>query len=97
MANLEGTADGTTVLEIDVLGSEETVRQALEILPEVLEATRELSGTFVVRCTGDPDPRETVARALAGAACTVLALKQRTRTLEEVFVEVVSKDEGTGE
>ena len=97
MANLAGTADGTTVLEIDVLGSEETVRQALEVLPEVLEVARELSGTFVVRCTNDPDPREAVARALAGAVCTVLALKQRMRTLEEVFVEVVSKDEGAEE
>lgn len=97
MANLAGTADGTTVLEIDVLGSEETVRQALEILPEVTEVAREPSGTFLVRCTGDPDPREAVARALAGAACTVLALKQRARTLEEVFVEVVSRDEGREE
>ena len=90
MSNL--TSAETTTLEVEALGNDGAIQDALRRTPGVRNVTREEDHRYVVRADGDV--REGVANALAGSGLRLVGLRQRSRTLEEIFVEVVSADEG---
>ena len=79
-----------TRLRATVLGSSETVLDAVRALPGIagVELVSEADGevTFTAESEDTVDRRAEVSRALSEAGCTVLALAAENRSLEEVFL-----------
>lgn len=79
-----------TRLRATVLGSSETVLDAVRALPGIagVELVSEADGevTFTAESEDIVDRRAEVSRALSEAGCTVLALAAENRSLEEVFL-----------
>ena len=93
-AALAGEAGRRTIL-IEARGSEKSVRATLAGTPGVGKVDRDREGEYIVEVTDATDEvRGSLARALVKAGHDVLEIRPRTRTLEEVFIEAVSSDEG---
>jgi gliding motility-associated transport system ATP-binding protein len=92
MSNL--TSAETASLEVEALGNAGAVEDALRRTPGVRNVAREEKNRYGVQAEGDV--REAVAKALSGGGLRLVGLRQRSRTLEEIFVDVVSTDGGAG-
>ena len=92
MSNL--TSAETASLEVEALGNAGAVEDALRRTSGVRNVVCEEKNRYVIQTEGDS--REAVARALSGGGLRLVGLRQRSRTLEEIFVDVVSADEGAG-
>ena len=94
MANLAGVSGDKRIFDADILGDETAVRITLAGVPGVREVAVESSGCY--RITTDPDERMGVllTTALVRANHGVDNLRERTRTLEDVFIEAIGADEG---
>ncbi len=67
----------------------------LKALPGI-SAVRELgAGRLRVECDGQHDPREAIVRAAVEQNWGLLELARETKTLEEVFVELTTRDAAT--
>jgi gliding motility-associated transport system ATP-binding protein len=94
MENLAGAKSGQTLLEVDTGGPEPQVLAALQNVQGVQSVTVEGPGCYLVNAGAGGPVREAVANALVHAGYSLHGLRERRRTLEEVFVEAVATDEG---
>ena len=87
-------ADTNNVLELDVAGPEDKVEAVLVNVPGVQSFTREGPGRYLVEGSPGADLGPSVAAALVEANLRLRSLQKRSRTLEDIFIGVVSAEEG---
>ena len=89
----KGANDG--VLSLKVKGTAESIKQALgsmEGVKDVKTAPAE-AGCSSVRLTAEQDVREAVFYACAAADLPILEMKEGGRNLEQIFLDVIAKEE----
>ena len=92
LANLLG-GPGARKLSLTISGDGEAVKQALagvSALSKVQWRRQGVENEFFLTTRADTDARAAVSRAVASAGATVLALAHEQRTLEDVFVEIIT-------
>lgn len=94
MANLAGASGDKRVFDAELPGDETAIRITLAGVPGVRDVAVAAKGRY--RITTDPDDRMGVllTAALVRANHGVENLRERTRTLEDVFIEAIGADEG---
>lgn len=95
MENLAGS--GNAVVDVEADGPEDAILATLRKLPDVDTVTREGPGRYCVEGPPDRDLGPPVVQALVGAGCRLRALQTRQRTLEDIFMGVISSDERGGQ
>ena len=65
----------------------------IEALPGIANVREIGGGRLRAECTGDTDPRETIVRTSVDKGWGLLELGRDTKTLEETFVELTSRDD----
>ncbi len=101
----QGTAESLTEryrkgtsLEATVVGPEQDVRSALLVIPGVIEVvsrlTRDETFAYRLQVAEGADVRRKVASSLVGAGYGLLELRQAGLSLEEVYLRVISSEEG---
>lgn len=93
MASLAGAGAGM-IIEVEATGDETAVLEALRAITGVEDAKREGADRYVVRARPGADPRVPIGRALVSGGIGLRALTTRQRTLEDVFVESITKEAG---
>jgi len=95
MENLMGPEDGLVRLEVDARGPREKVESLLSELDGVQRVKLDGAGpSFVVEAASDSDIQPRIAQAVVQAGYRLCTLRERARTLEDIFVEAISVDEG---
>ncbi len=82
------------LLELEAMGATARIRELLAGIDGVQDVS--VNGEqdrYVIRTDAAKDPREMIIQALVQAGIPVAGLHERRRTLEDVFVEVVSQEE----
>jgi ABC-2 type transport system ATP-binding protein len=80
------------LLEFECAGPTAQIRELVTAIFGVGEVVSAGAGRYSAELDGDEDPREQVAAALVNAGLGLRALTLRRRTLEEVFVDITSRD-----
>ncbi len=96
MASLAGAGAGM-IVEVEATGDEAAILEALRAITGVEDAKREGADRYVVRAGPGADPRVPIGRALVSGGIGLRALTTRKRTLEDVFVESITKEAGTAQ
>lgn len=107
VSNLAAAGSERALLEVQAAGDRDGVRAALARVPGVEKVYEERPGRYLVVTSakhldaglGSPsgrDVRESLAKAIIEAGYALHGLQQRSRTLEDIFVDAISSDEGTG-
>lgn len=91
MANL-AAKDGRR-LEIETGGDPKKVTSVLSDASGVTEVTATGPDRYIVTCEPGTDARAAVAKVLVDAGFSLRRLEELSRTLEDVFVQVISKEE----
>jgi ABC-2 type transport system ATP-binding protein len=92
MANLEGAARAPEY-EVEVGGATEAAISALSGLTGVTGVERTAGECFRLACASDTGPLAgTIAEAVSKAGLTLLGVRKRTRSLEDVFISAISED-----
>ncbi|MFP4191424.1 MAG: ABC transporter ATP-binding protein [Candidatus Hydrogenedentota bacterium] len=95
MENLMGPEDGVVRLEVDTRGPREKVESLLSELEGVQRVALDGAGpSFVVEAAAGSDIQPRIAQAVVQAGYRLCGLRERARTLEDIFVEAISADEG---
>ena len=101
----QGTAESLTEryrkgtsLEVTVVGPENDVRSTLLVIPGVIEVvsrlTRDETFAYRLQVADGADVRREVASSLIAAGYGLLELRQAGLSLEEVYLRVISSEEG---
>lgn len=90
MANLAGAAG----IDLEIEGDRSAVEQVLRGVPGVTEVHHQSGRHYVVRPAGTEDVSAAAARAVVAAGLGLIALRRRSRSLEDVFMEAVAVDAG---
>ncbi len=94
MENLAGPKAGMTHIEVDARGPREEVERLLANLEGVRNVKLDGAGPFVVEAKTGAGIQARIAQALVNGGYELESLRERARTLEDVFVEAISSDEG---
>lgn len=95
MAALSGSARVT--LDLQVADGAEALRRELERIAEIESFTSPGPGRFEILCRAGSDPRAAVSTAATRAGAPLVELHRRSRTLEDVFINVVTADAGAAD
>ncbi|MBI4557038.1 MAG: ATP-binding cassette domain-containing protein [Candidatus Hydrogenedentes bacterium] len=93
MENLGG-ASGTQPIIVEADGAEADVKRVLERVTGVTQVVCEGAGRYLVQTRTDTGAA--IAEALVQARHSLRSLQPRTRTLEDVFVDAISKEGENG-
>ena len=90
LANLAG--GNKTIMEIEVEGPESAIIEALQRIDEIDSFYKEAPGRYRVEGAPGVELGEPIARVLVGAGLRLKGLEKRSRTLEDVFMSVISSE-----
>ena len=92
---MENLAGGfKTLIEVEVEGPDDKIAAALKGVPGVQSVSREAEGRYLVEGPSNVDLGPPVAAAIIQANLRLRGLQKRSRTLEDIFIGVVSGEEG---
>jgi len=92
---MENLAGGTkSEFEVEVDGSEDTVAAVLGQVNGVVSVSREGAGRYLLEGAPGVDLRPAVAAAVVRANLSLRSLQRKSRTLEDIFIGVISAEEG---
>jgi len=91
MASLAGAGAGM-IVEVEATGDEAAILEALRAITGIEDAKREGADRYVVHAKPGADPRVPIGRALVSGGIGLRSLTTRQRTLEDVFVESITKE-----
>jgi ABC-2 type transport system ATP-binding protein len=92
MENLAG--ESKTILEVEVDGADDKIAAVLAGLPSIHSFSKEAGGHYLVEGPPGVDLGPAIAAALVQANLGLKGLQKRSRTLEDIFIGVVSGEEG---
>lgn len=87
-------AEGEARVEVKTAGPRAAVLAALSGATDVGSVEAESEERYLVRGKAGEQLLDNVAKALVGNGLPVLELRRRSRTLEDVFVDAISSDDG---
>ena len=96
--NLSKNLSGDASVHVRVLGDEKKIREVLEAIPKVKEVVynglkEESAHEFRVTPEERIDIRADISRALVNAGFDVIGLRFAEMTLEEIFLDLIAKEE----
>ena len=92
MENLAGGTDGVWHVEVD--GPDEKAEAALRSVREIQSFEKEAAGRYRVEGAPEVELGVLVTQALSKANVPIREIHKHTRTLEDVFISVVSSEQG---
>lgn len=93
--HLEELMNGSDTIHIETRAEEETVREILSGLKDIEDVTYTQENEILkaeVKTKERKDIREAIFSAFAEAQCPLLTLQKTTVSLEEVFLEIISRN-----
>lgn len=93
--HLEELMNGSDTIHIETRAEEETVREILSGLKDIEDVTYTQENEILkaeVKTKERKDIREVIFSAFAEAKCPLLTLQKTTVSLEEVFLEIISRN-----
>jgi ABC-2 type transport system ATP-binding protein len=93
LQTVSGMLAGPAMIHFEVADLTGNVVSAVKNLPFVSEVYREGS-SLTVQVTSHDDVRATVSKEVTGAGGVIVGMSQKTSTLEDVFIQLIGKDNG---
>jgi ABC-2 type transport system ATP-binding protein len=93
LQTVSGLLAGPAMIHFEVADLTGNVVSAVKNLPFVSEVYREGS-SLTVQVTSHDDVRATVSKEVTGAGGVIVGMSQKTSTLEDVFIQLIGKDNG---
>ncbi len=95
---LSTAVSGEQKLNLDIEGSQNTVLDALKVIPGVKKIRRTMdlgssAARYIVEYNTGIDIRKDVFRAIAAADCVILNMQSGNETLEDSFLKLVTEDQ----
>ena len=84
---------GPAIMHIELVDLSNAVIAAVKKLPFV-SGTWKTSNTLLIQVTTYDDVRAQVSKEVTGAGGVIVGMSQKTSNLEDVFIQLVSKDKG---
>jgi ABC-2 type transport system ATP-binding protein len=92
---MENLATGASALfDVEVDGAEDAVNAVFAKIPEIQSFTLRESGRYSVEGLPGSDLGPPIAAGLVGANLRLRTLQRQSRTLEDIFINVISGEEG---
>jgi ABC-2 type transport system ATP-binding protein len=92
LQNISNTL-GPPMMHIELADLADAVIAAVKKLPFV-SGTWKTGNTFLIQVNTYDDVRAQVSKAITGAGGVILGMSQKTSNLEDVFLQLVTKDQG---
>lgn len=97
-SELSSVISGEQKLKLDVEGNQNTVLDALKVIPGVLKVRKQRDvtdgiGRYIVEYKKDADIRKRVFSAIASAGCYILDMQSGNETLEDSFLKLTAVDQ----
>ncbi len=92
--NLTAGLGRIQTLRVRVARDADGLAARIGALPGVIEASRESSGTYLLRVEGGDDARERVAAETVASGAGLVEISRQRATLEEVFLKLVTEETG---
>lgn len=93
LENVSKIVSGPALVQVEVFELSEQVTAALKALPTVSGITR--SGNLLnISLTTREDVRAQISKAITGAGGTIVGMNQKGHSLEDVFIQLISKPNG---
>ncbi len=103
IANLIGDERDAALVQLEVKGPQERIKAVLETIPGVRRVIQEQSVVnpcFIIESRSGTDIREEISNRMARNGWPIIELSRKSKTLEEIFVDIISRDalqKGAGE
>jgi len=95
LENLIGGAKATVPVRLEVKGPPERIKAVLETIPGVTRVQEEQARAntrFLIESSSGTDVREEISNRMARNGWPIIELTSKAKTLEEIFVDIVSRD-----
>jgi ABC-2 type transport system ATP-binding protein len=93
LQNVSGLLSGPAMLHIEVAKISNTIVNAVKRLPFVSSVVQ-TGNTFRIQMTTHEDMRAQVSKGITRAGGIIVAMSQKASNLEDVFIQLISKDQG---
>ncbi len=93
LQNVSSMLAGPAMMHLEVANLTENVVSAVKNLPFVSEVFWE-GATLSIQVTSHDDVRAKVSKEVTGAGGVIVGMSQKTTSLEDVFVQLIGKDNG---
>ena len=93
LQNVSGLLSGPAMLHIEVAKISNTIVNAIKRLPFVSSVVQ-TGNTFRIQMTTHEDMRAQVSKGITRAGGIIVAMSQKASNLEDVFIQLISKDQG---
>jgi len=95
LENLIGGAKAAVPVRLEVKGPPERIKAVLETIPGVTRVQEEQARAntrFLIESSSGTDVREEISNRMARNGWPIIELTSKAKTLEEIFVDIVSRD-----
>jgi ABC-2 type transport system ATP-binding protein len=93
LPNVSGLLSGPTLLHVEVVKISKNVVSAVKSLPFVLSVVQ-TGSTLRIQISTHEDVRVQVSQKITQAGGIMVGMSQKTSNLEDVFIQLISKDQG---
>jgi ABC-2 type transport system ATP-binding protein len=93
LQNVSGTLAGPAMIHLDIDNLTPGLVSAVKSLPFVSEVFNE-GAHLSVRINSHEDVRAKVSKEITGAGGVIVGMSQKTSSLEDVFIQLIGKDNG---
>jgi ABC-2 type transport system ATP-binding protein len=93
LPNVSGLLSGPTLLHVEVVKISKNVVSAVKSLPFVLSVVQ-TGSTLRIQISTHEDVRVQVSQKITQAGGIIVGMSQKTSNLEDVFIQLISKDQG---
>ncbi len=96
VSRLAQEAENEVQIEVLAGGTPDEVLRVLRAVPDVVGVSAQGAEAYIVKASAGRPVAERAASALVGAGLAVRGIQEKARSLEEVFMEVVTSDDERG-
>jgi ABC-type uncharacterized transport system ATPase subunit len=93
LPNVSGMLSGPTLLHVEVARISRNVVSAVKSLPFVTSVVQ-TGSTLRIQISTHEDVRVQVSKEITRAGGIIVGMSQKTSNLEDVFIQLISKDQG---
>jgi len=93
LQNVSGMLSGPAMLHVEVAKISNTIVNAVKKLPSV-SSVMQTGNTLRIQMTTHEDTRAQVSQEITRSGGIIVAMSHKTSNLEDVFIQLISKDQG---